>query len=130
MPRGGAGALAAYALLFASLYDLRFLSLVCIYAIMVLGFQFIFGHVGAVSLAQSTFFGLGGYVTGIVGVEFGLDSAILLLPLSILAAVALASRNRGSGAQARGSLLLARDTRASGSSSSSSRSIGRRLPED
>jgi branched-chain amino acid transport system permease protein len=83
-------ALAAYALLYASLYDLRFLSLVCIYAIMVLGFQFIFGHVGAVSLAQSTFFGLGGYVTGIVGVEFGLDSAILL-PLSILAAVALAS---------------------------------------
>ena len=80
-------ALAAYALLYASLYDLRFLSLVCIYAIMVLGFQFIFGHVGAVSLAQSTFFGLGGYVTGIVGVEFGLDSAILL-PLSILAAVA------------------------------------------
>jgi branched-chain amino acid transport system permease protein len=83
-------ALAAYALLYASLYDLRFLSLVCIYAIMVLGFQFIFGHVGAVSLAQSTFFGLGGYVTGIVGVEFGLDSAILL-PLSVLAAVALAS---------------------------------------
>ena len=76
-------ALAAYALLYASLYDLRFLTLVCIYAIMVLGFQFIFGHVGAVSLAQSTFFGLGGYVTGILGVAFGLDTAILL-PLSIV----------------------------------------------
>jgi ABC-type branched-subunit amino acid transport system ATPase component/ABC-type branched-subunit amino acid transport system permease subunit len=83
-------ALAAYALLYAGLYDLRFLTLVCIYAIMVLGFQFIFGHVGAVSLAQSTFFGLGGYVTGIVGVAFGFDTAILL-PLSILAAVTLAS---------------------------------------
>jgi branched-chain amino acid transport system permease protein len=83
-------ALVVYAVLYASLYELRFLSLVCIYAIMVLGFQFIFGHVGAVSLAQSTFFGLGGYVTGIVGVEFGLDSAILL-PLSILAPVALAA---------------------------------------
>jgi branched-chain amino acid transport system permease protein len=82
--------LAGYALVYASLYDLRFLSLVCIYAIMVLGFQFIFGHLGAVSLAQSTFFGLGGYVTGIVGVQFGLDSAILL-PLSILAAVALSA---------------------------------------
>jgi branched-chain amino acid transport system permease protein len=56
---------------------------------MVLGFQFIFGHVGAVSLAQSTFFGLGGYVTGILGVAFGWDTAILL-PLSVLAAVALA----------------------------------------
>jgi branched-chain amino acid transport system permease protein len=83
-------ALAAYALFYASLYDLRFLTLVCTYAIMVLGFQFIFGHVGAVSLAQSTFFGLGGYVTGIVGVEFGLDTAVLL-PLSILAALMLAS---------------------------------------
>jgi branched-chain amino acid transport system permease protein len=83
-------ALAAYALLHASLYDLRFLTLVCIYAIMVLGFQFIFGHVGAVSLAQSTFFGLGGYVTGILGVAFELDTAILL-PLSVLAAVTLAS---------------------------------------
>ncbi|PWT93712.1 MAG: ABC transporter ATP-binding protein [Proteobacteria bacterium] len=84
------GALAAYALSYASLYDLRFLALVCIYGIMVLGFQFIFGHVGAVSLAQSTFFGLGGYVTGILGAEFGLDSAILLT-LSVLAALALAS---------------------------------------
>jgi branched-chain amino acid transport system permease protein len=83
-------ALAAYALFYASLYDLRFLTLVSIYAIMVLGFQFIFGHVGAVSLAQSTFFGLGGYVTGILGVAFGLDTAILL-PLSVLAAVTLAS---------------------------------------
>jgi branched-chain amino acid transport system permease protein len=83
-------ALAAYALLYANLYDLRFLALVCIYGIMVLGFQFIFGHVGAVSLAQSTFFGLGGYVTGILGAEFGLDSTILLT-LSVLAAVALAS---------------------------------------
>jgi branched-chain amino acid transport system permease protein len=83
-------ALATYALLYASLYDLRFLTLVSIYAIMVLGFQFIFGHVGAVSLAQSTFFGLGGYVTGILGVAFGLDTAVLL-PLSVLAAVTLAS---------------------------------------
>ena len=95
---------------YASLYDLRFLTLVCIYAIMVLGFQFIFGHVGAVSLAQSTFFGLGGYVTGIVGVAFGLDTAILL-PLSIAAAVLLAVADRHSGAQAGGSLLLARDAR-------------------
>ena len=83
-------AIAAYAFLFASLYDLRFLTLVCIYAIMVLGFQFIFGHLGAVSLAQSTFFGLGGYVTGIAGVAYGLDT-LVLLPLSICTAVLLAS---------------------------------------
>jgi branched-chain amino acid transport system permease protein len=83
-------AIAAYALFYASLYDLRFLSLVCIYALMVLGFQFIFGHLGAVSLAQSTFFGLGGYVTGILGVTYGFDT-LILLPLSIAAAMLLAS---------------------------------------
>jgi branched-chain amino acid transport system permease protein len=82
--------LALYAIFLASLYDLRFLTIVCIYAIMVLGFQFIFGHVGAISLAQATFFGLGGYVTGILAVAFAWDTAVLL-PLSIAAAVALAS---------------------------------------
>src|ERR1044072_1803869 len=71
-------AIAAYGLLFAGLYDLRFLTLVCAYAIMVLGFQFVFGHLGAVSLAQSTFFGLGGYVTGIVGVAYGVATLVLL----------------------------------------------------
>src|SRR5262245_11758421 len=83
-------ALLAYALAYAGPYDLRFLALVCIYAIMVLGYQFVFGHAGAVSLAQSTFFGLGGYVTGLIGVAFGLDTA-LLLPLSVAAAVMLAA---------------------------------------
>ena len=53
-------------------------TLVCCYAIMVIGFQFIFGHVGAVSLAQSTFFGLGGYVTGLTSVAFGLDAIFIL----------------------------------------------------
>ena len=37
---------------------------------LVIGFQFIFGHAGAVSLAQSSFFGLGGYVTGVLGATY------------------------------------------------------------
>ena len=62
--------------------------LVCIYAIMVIGFQFIFGYVGAVSLAQSCFFGLGAYVTACWRAIRARPS--LRFPLSILAAVVLA----------------------------------------
>jgi branched-chain amino acid transport system permease protein len=82
-------ALIAYALFFASPYDLRILTLCGIYALMVLGFQFVFGHAGAVSLAQATFFGIGGYITGVVATRFGLGFAITF-PLSILGPVLLA----------------------------------------
>ncbi len=71
-------------------YDLRVLSIVGGYAILVIGFQFIFGYAGAVSLAQSCFFGVGAYVTGILGVNLELGS-LLTFPLSILAAALLAA---------------------------------------
>jgi branched-chain amino acid transport system permease protein len=38
---------------------LRILTICGIYTLLVMGFQFVFGHAGAVSLAQATFFGLG-----------------------------------------------------------------------
>jgi branched-chain amino acid transport system permease protein len=78
----GAAALIAYAVFFASPYDLRVLTLCGIYALLVLGFQFIFGHAGAVSLAQATFFGIGGYMTGILATRFGLPF-LVTFPLSI-----------------------------------------------
>jgi branched-chain amino acid transport system permease protein len=65
-------ALAVYGLFFAGPYDLRTLSVCGVYALLVLGFQFVFGHAGAVSLAQATFFGIGAYVTGILGATYGL----------------------------------------------------------
>jgi branched-chain amino acid transport system permease protein len=67
----GAAALAAYAVFFAGPYDLRILTLCGIYTLFVVGFQFVFGHAGAVSLAQATFFGIGGYITGILSIRFG-----------------------------------------------------------
>src|SRR6201993_2693634 len=82
-------ALVAYAVFFASPYDMRILTLCGIYALLVLGFQFVFGHAGAVSLAQATFFGIGGYITGIVATHFGAGFA-LTFPLSILGPVLLA----------------------------------------
>ncbi len=84
-----AAALITYALFFANPYDMRILTLCGIYALLVLGFQFVFGHAGAVSLAQATFFGIGGYITGIVATHFG-AGFLVTFPLSIAAPVLLA----------------------------------------
>src|SRR5262245_9907248 len=75
--------LAVFGLFYANPYELRTLSLCAIYALMVIGFQFVFGHAGAVSLAQATFFGLGAYVTGILGASYGLGF-LTTFPLSCL----------------------------------------------
>ncbi len=84
-----AGALAlAYFAGTAGPYDLRLLSIAGIYAILVIGFQFLFGYAGAVSLAQSCFFGLGAYVTGILG-TLGFETTITF-PLSIVIPALLA----------------------------------------
>ncbi|MEP4886739.1 MAG: ATP-binding cassette domain-containing protein [Alphaproteobacteria bacterium] len=83
------GALAVYALFFATSYDQRILTLAGVYVIMVLGYQFIFGHAGALSLAQGAFFGVGAYVTGILASQFG-SGFLVTFPLSILVASVLA----------------------------------------
>lgn len=82
-------ALVIYAAFFANPYDMRILTLCGIYVLLVLGFQFVFGHAGAVSLAQATFFGIGGYITGIVATHFG-AGFLVTFPLSISAPVLLA----------------------------------------
>ena len=82
-------ALVADALFLAGPYDLRVLTLCGVYALLVLGFQFVFGHAGAVSLAQATFFGIGGYITGIVSTHFG-SGFLVTFPLSIAGPVLLA----------------------------------------
>jgi branched-chain amino acid transport system permease protein len=86
----GALALAAWPLVFSSAYDLRVFGLAGIYAILVLGYQFIFGHAGALALTQGLFFGLAAYVTAILGTRYGLPATITL-PLSILGPVLVAA---------------------------------------
>jgi len=92
-------ALAAAALLLWSVsagdsYSLRLLTTAGVFATAVLGYQFIFGHAGALSLAQGTFFGLGAYVTGITGSQlgWGFETTFLLsiaLPMIVAAVVAM-----------------------------------------
>ncbi len=76
-------------MVFGSSYDLRVFTLAGIYAILTLGYQFIFGHAGALALTQGTFFGVGAYVTGLLGLKFGWGFAITL-PLSMLVPLLLA----------------------------------------
>ncbi len=85
----GGAILVGYAVFFAGPYDLRVLTLCGIYALLVLGFQFVFGHAGAVSLAQATFFGIGGYVTGVLATRFGFPF-LITFPLSIAGPALLA----------------------------------------
>jgi branched-chain amino acid transport system permease protein len=86
----GAAALAIYAVTFASPYELRVLTFAGCQVLMVLGYQVIFGHAGALSLAQGAFFGLGAYATAILSVRYGAGFAASF-PLSILLPVALAA---------------------------------------
>src|SRR5688572_26193802 len=81
--------LAAWPFVFNTTYDLRVFTIAGIYAILTLGYQFIFGHAGALALTQGTFFGLGAYLTGLLGIKFGWGFAATL-PLSMLGPLALA----------------------------------------
>ena len=88
--------LGLYAGTLASPYGLRVLTLAGCQALLVLGYQFIFGHAGALSLAQGAFFGLGAYVTAILGTRYHWDFAAtfplsILVPLAIAAVVAAAT---------------------------------------
>lgn len=85
----GALALLVYALAFASPYGLRVLTVAGVYALATFGFQIVFGLGGALSLAQGAFFGVGAYVTGILGSRFGLGFEATF-PLSMLVPLLLA----------------------------------------
>lgn len=86
----GAALLAAYAAAMGDFYGLRLLTQAGVYALLVIGYQFIFGHAGAFSLAQGAFFGLGAYATGILSMKNGWGF-LATFPLSILLPAALAA---------------------------------------
>jgi branched-chain amino acid transport system permease protein len=86
----GAVLLVAWPLVFSTAYDLRVFTLAGIYALLVIGYQFVFGHAGALALTQGAFFGLGAYVTGILGARYGQGFEVTF-PLSVLVPVLLAA---------------------------------------
>ena len=82
--------LALWPLLMTSAYEVRIFTIVGIYALLALGYQFIFGHSGALALTQGTFFGVGAYVTGILSAKYRLGGEVTLL-LSIALPLFLAA---------------------------------------
>ena len=73
----------------ADSYGQRIMTLSGIYAIAAMGYHLIFGRLGALSLAQGCFFGLGAYSAGLIGVHFELSFLTCLPPSKIYYRLAL-----------------------------------------
>ena len=87
LPAAAAAALLGAA---AGSYELRLLAIAGCYALAVLGYQFVFGRIGALSLAQGAFFGLGAYASALLALKLGWDFA-RSFPAAIALAVVLAA---------------------------------------
>ena len=89
-----AAGLVLYGAVFANAYEQRVLTVAGIYALLAIGYHFIFGQAGALSLAQGAFFGLGAYATGILGARYGVPFGVtfmlaLAVPVAVAAVIAL-----------------------------------------
>jgi branched-chain amino acid transport system permease protein len=80
----GGAALAVYAVAFAGSYGHDVLTRAGIYAIAAIGYQLVFGRLGALSLAQGCFFGLGAYAAALTALDLGFG-----FPLTVIAGTAL-----------------------------------------
>ena len=84
---GGIGAAVLVAT--ASAYTLHLVTVAGCFALLALGYQLVFGHAGALSLAQGSFMGIGAYAAAILATRYGLDFAAAL-PVSVGLPVAVA----------------------------------------
>ena len=73
-------------LVMPSMYWQRVISIVCLYALLALSFDFLAHYVGLVSLGGAFFIGTGGYLAAIMNTSFGLPP-ILTIPISTLVGV-------------------------------------------
>jgi len=69
-----------------SLYWQRVISIVCIYSLLALGFDFLAHFVGLVSLGGAFFIGTGGYIAAILNTSFGLPPAVTIPVATIVGA--------------------------------------------
>lgn len=69
-----------------SLYWQRVISIVCIYSLLALGFDFLAHFVGLVSLGGAFFIGTGGYIAAISNTSFGLPPAVTIPVATIVGA--------------------------------------------
>ncbi len=71
-------------LVMPSMYWQRVISIVCIYAMLALSFDFLAHHVGLVSLGGAFFIGTGGYIAALLNTSFGLPP-VLTIPIATVA---------------------------------------------
>ena len=76
--------LLALPLLMPGLYWQRVISIVCIYAIVAISFDFLAHNVGLVCLGGAFFIGVGGYIAGIFNAYFGMPP-VVTIPLAAIA---------------------------------------------
>jgi branched-chain amino acid transport system permease protein len=77
------GGMLVLPLVMPSMYWQRVISIVCIYALLALSFDFLAHYVGLVSLGGAFFIGTGGYIAAILNTSFGL-SPLLTIPVATL----------------------------------------------
>jgi len=75
-------------LVMPSMYWQRVISIVCIYALLALSFDFLAHFAGLVSLGGAFFIGTGGYIAAILNTSFGLPT-IVTIPISTLLGAAI-----------------------------------------
>ena len=69
-------------LVMPSMYWQRVISIVCIYALLAVSFDFLAHYLGLVSLGGAFFIGAGGYIAGILNSSMGLPP-ILTIPIAV-----------------------------------------------
>jgi len=82
------GGLLILPLVMPSMYWQRVISIVCIYALLALSFDFLAHYVGLVSLGGAFFIGTGSYIAAILNTSFGLPP-LLTIPIATLLGAAI-----------------------------------------
>ena len=81
------GGLLLLPLVVPGMYWLRVISIVCIYALLALSFDFLAHYVGLVSLGGAFFVGVGGYLTALLNTELGVSPLVAIPAAGILGGV-------------------------------------------
>ncbi len=81
------GLLLAPVILIPFPYWQRVLSIVCIYALLAISFDFLANYVGLVSLGGALFMGVGGYTAALLNSHFGLPPAVTVPVATVLGGV-------------------------------------------
>jgi branched-chain amino acid transport system permease protein len=68
-------------------YQVSILIFVALHTILTIGLSLLMGYAGQISLGHAVFYGMGGYVTGILAVKFGIPTPLAMLVAAIFSGV-------------------------------------------